>query len=297
MEAVVQHVVTQGAQSAHIRGTSILVDRVDVWVDNLVWVLWRQDSDLVWVVDGPDAEAVLAWCETRGKRLAGILNTHTHPDHIGINRALAASGHLEHLRVVGPDKVKNQIPGLTEAVKDGDTIQVLGETVRVWLTEGHLDGHVSYVIGDAVFCGDTLFAGGCGYLFDGPPQTMFESLCRLAELPGDTRVYCAHEYTQDNLRFAWFIEPENSHLAQRLRRDWAPRAEGACTVPSTIEEERATNPFLRPGSPKIVQRLQELGCLPAPRTDATTFAAIRTLKDAGPHKSLGDTTLPLGDTV
>ncbi|MFK7927218.1 MAG: hydroxyacylglutathione hydrolase [Myxococcota bacterium] len=288
-----QHVVSKPGQSSQIQGTSIKVDRVDVWIDNLVWVLWREDSDLVWVVDGPDADAVLAWCKTRGKRLAGILNTHTHPDHIGINRALARSGQLDDLRVIGPAKVADQIPGLTEAVSDGDTIQILGETVRVWLTEGHLDGHVSYLVGDALFCGDTLFAGGCGYLFDGPPQTMFETLCRLAELPGQTQVYCAHEYTQDNLRFAWFIEPDNAVLAGRIRQAWATRAEGACTVPSTVEEERATNPFLRPGSPTILRRLGELDCLPEPATDGSVFAALRKLKDGGPHKHLEDSTLPL----
>ena len=120
-----------------------------------------------------------------------ILNTHTHWDHIGINNDLERRGELARFRVVGPAKVASDVPGITEAVREGDSIQFGGVTGRVMLTEGHLNGHVSYVFGDVLFCGDTLFGGGCGYLFDGPPAKMFQSLLRLAALPGETRVLCA----------------------------------------------------------------------------------------------------------
>jgi hydroxyacylglutathione hydrolase len=163
----------------------------------------------------------------------------------------------------------------------------------VLLTEGHLDGHVSFVFGDLLLCGDTLFAGGCGRLFDGPPSKMHDSLQRLAALPGDTKVCCAHEYTQDNLRFAWSLEPGNAALAERIRRVWALRAEGGCTVPSRVEEERATNPFVRTGSRELVEAVKR--ALPDVELEDSlaVFTATRRLKDLGDYKARGDEGLPL----
>ena len=140
-----------------------------------------------------------------GSILMGILNTHTHGDHIGINHALMRAGRLDAMTVVGARKTADAIPGLTMPVEDGDRIEVLGTPVDVMLTEGHINGHISYLVGGALFCGDTLFGGGCGYLFDGPPSSMHESLQRLAALEPDTLVCCAHEYTEDNMRFAWWV--------------------------------------------------------------------------------------------
>ena len=177
----------------------------------------------------------------------------------------------------------DDIPGLTEPVRAGDTVRFGELEGRVMLTEGHLDGHVSYVFGDVVFCGDTLFAGGCGYLFDGPPATMFDSLLRLASLPGGTRVCCAHEYTQDNLRFALSVEPDNPALVARAEAVERIRAAGGCTLPSTIAEERATNPFLRPGAPTLVQRVGQ-AMEASLDTPAAVFAATRALKNRGDYK-------------
>lgn len=244
------------------------------------------------VIDGPEAAPVLAWAEANGVKLHSILNTHTHPDHVGINHELAHSGRLDAFRVVGPARAAAGVPGLTHPVNDGDSVAIGEVQGKVWLTEGHIDGHISFIFGDVLFCGDTLFAGGCGYLFDGPARKMFDSLMRLASLPGDTKVCCAHEYTEDNLRFAWSVEPDNEVLAERIRRVWAIRAEGGTAVPSTIETERATNPFLRPGSPTLRARVaaalgRELGAYD------DVFAATRALKDRKDHKALTDDDLPL----
>lgn len=266
----------------------IQVHQVPVGDDNLVWVLVRDGRAAV--VDGPaDAGPVLALCEQVGARLEAVLNTHTHGDHVGINRDLERRGLLSGLRVVGPAGARADVPGLTEPVDEGDRVELFGEVAEVWRTDGHLNGHVSFVfrpeVGPgAVFCGDTLFAGGCGYLFDGPPSAMLGSLLRLAGLPGDTLVCCAHEYTTDNLLFARFVEPRNRALSARADAVAAIRASGGCAVPSTIGEEQATNPFLRPGSPALIARVHELHG-PTDGTPLGVFTATRQLKDRKLHRA------------
>ena len=287
------HAVTRVPEPFLAMGGALRVHTVPAASDNLVWVAECTATGQAAVIDGPDATGALAAVQAHGLELVAIWNTHTHGDHIGINRDLARQGRLEGLHVVGPASRAAEVPGLTDPVGEGSVVR-LGELEgRVMLTEGHIDGHVSFVLGDLVFCGDTMFAGGCGYLFDGPPAKMFDSLLRLAELPGDTRVCCAHEYTQDNLRFAWSVEPDNAALAERIRRVWAIRAEGGCTVPSTIEEERATNPFLRPGSPTLLASVEAAVPGADLSTPAAVFAATRRLKDGKAHKAGGDAGLPL----
>jgi hydroxyacylglutathione hydrolase len=268
------HVVNQPTTAFDTADGLLTVHQLPAATDNFVWALVPKDGSGVAAVDGPDADAVLALCERLGRPLAAIINTHTHGDHIGINRDLQRRDLLSGLRVIGPKKVADKVPGLTEPVEEGNQIHFGGSAATVWLTEGHLDGHISFLFPGVVFCGDTLFAGGCGYLFDGPPSKMHDSLSRLAQLPGDTRVCCAHEYTQDNLRFAWSVEPSNAALAERIRRTWQLRAQGHATVPSTIAEELATNPFLR------VASLAE-------------FTARRALKDRKAYKSIPDADLPI----
>ena len=199
---------------------------------------------------------------------------------------------LQQIRVVGPKGAQKDVPGIDVPVDEGDTVTFGGVDGRVMLTEGHINGHVCYIFEDILFCGDTLFGAGCGYLFDGPPAKMHDSLTRLAALPPDTRVCCAHEYTQDNLRFAWSIDDGNAELADRIRRSWAVRAEGGSTVPSTIGEERATNPFMRHHDPALRARVEEA----AGRTltdPADVFAATRALKDSKAYRARGDDGLPL----
>ena len=294
MESVpLEHIVKKPTAPFIGLDGAIAVHQVPVWQDNLCWIVVCTKTGEAAVVDGPQADEVLQYVEAHGIRLTTVLNTHTHRDHIGINLDLKSRGLLSSMRVVGPARAADDVPGLTEPVDEGDTVSLGHVTGRVLRTEGHIDGHISFVFGDVLFCGDTLFTGGCGYLFVGPPKRMYDSLMRLAALPGETRVCCAHEYTEDNLRFAWFVEPENSALAQRIREVWATRAEGGCVVPSTIAEECATNPFLRPGSATIVRRLKETMPERALETYADCFAATRALKDSKMHREADDSALPL----
>ena len=252
--------------------------------DNLVWALTCVATGAVAFVDGPDAVAADQHLrEAHGGRVAdGLFTTHTHGDHIGLHRAWVASGRLPP-SVVGAASTAAAIPGLTRGVTDGDRVAVGAVEGEVLAVPGHVDGHVAYCFDGALFCGDTLFAAGCGALFDGPPAAMFRSLMRLAALPAETRVCCAHEYTLDNLRFAWFVEPDNAALAARARDAVARRAAGETVVPSTIALERATNPFLRPGSPSIRAAIaRELPDAPL-ETAEQAFAATRRLKDLRRH--------------
>lgn len=290
-----QHAVTQPIAPFKTADGRLEIHGIPVWMDNLSWLAVCTQTGAAVVVDGPDAPPVLAKCAELGVELTGVLNTHVHHDHIGVNKALAKAGLLDGLTVCGPASRADKVPGITRGVGEGDVVSIGAVEGRVWLTEGHLNGHISFLFGDALFCGDTLFAGGCGYMFDGPAATFHASLQRLAGLDGGTRVVCAHEYTQDNLRFAWFVEPDNAALAARIGRTWTLRAQGACTVPSTIAEERATNPFLRVDSATLHRRLAEE--LPEhPLGDgAAVFAATRALKNTKRHKdAVPDTALPLG---
>lgn len=288
-----QHVVTRPTPAFTSRCGRLSVHQVPVWIDNLVWLLVCNETGETAVVDGPEAGPVLDYCQAQGLRLTTVLNTHTHGDHIGINRDLQRRGLLDGMTVVGPARRAADVPGLTRGVDEGDLARVGAVEGRVMLTEGHLDGHISFVFDDLLLCGDTLFAGGCGRLFDGPPAKMHDSLQRLAAVDEDAWVCCAHEYTQDNLRFAWSLEPGNAALAERIRQVWALRAEGGCTVPSRLEVERQTNPFLRTDAPELVASVR--AALPdAPLGGALeVFTATRRLKDLGAYKARGDEGLPL----
>lgn len=284
------HAVSAPNPPMPIADGQLVVHQIPALEDNFVWLIVSEARGEAAAVDGPDAKGALAACAKLGVRLTTVLNTHTHFDHIGLNHDLGEK--LTSMRVIGPAKAADDVPGLNEPVDEGDTFDLFGVPVRVMLTEGHIDGHVSYVVGNAVFCGDTLFAGGCGYLFDGPPAKMQASLTRLSMLPPDTLVFCAHEYTQDNLRFAWFVEPDNEQLADRIRGAWTKRGRGEATVPSTIAEECATNPFLRAETPTIQAALKR--AFPEQSLDGAVacFAAARALKDRKDHRALADGDLP-----
>ena len=286
-----KHTVSRPHPPFKVAGGTLTIHQVPVWHDNLVWIVVCNATGLAAAVDGPAAQPVLDYCLKHDIKLTAIFNTHTHGDHIGINRDLAQLGVLTDYRVVGCRTRSQDIPGITEPVDEGDTI-LLGEVQgTVWRTEGHLDGHISYLFDGVLFCGDTLFGAGCGYLFDGPPAKMQASLARFAELSGETLVCCAHEYTQDNLRFAWSVEADNPHLLTRIQEAWKIRATGASTIPSTIELERETNPFMRWHSPTIQRSVS--GSSDRLMDPVDVFAATRKLKDSKVYGALSDADLPL----
>ena len=238
--------------------------------DNYGFLVRDEASGLAACIDTPDAEAILRELSRLGWRLDMILNTHWHPDHAGGNQAVAAA---TGARAVGPAEV-TRIAKLDREVRGGDHV-LLGETrFEVIETGGHTLGHIAYYdAGDRiVFVGDTLFALGCGRLFEGPPDQMWASLQRLAGLPEETRVYCAHEYTASNARFALSVDDDPA-LKARASAVFAARERGEATVPTTIGLEKATNPFLR--APRLAGRLGE----PA-GGDARAFAAVRAAKDS-----------------
>ncbi len=232
------------------------------------------------VVDPGDAAPVIAYLERERLELAAILNTHHHGDHVGGNRALLARWPVP---VFGP--AHEAIPGVTQPLLEGDTISIPAIELALSVLEvpGHTAGHIAcygqLAGAPLVFCGDTLFTGGCGRLFEGTPAQMLDSLAKLAALPGDTRVFCGHEYTLANLRFAQAVEPANIPLQLRLVREQAKRDRGEPTVPSTIAEERATNPFLRVDEPAVRTAAQRrAGRVLADRV--AVFAEVRAWKNA-----------------
>lgn len=195
-------------------------------------------------IDTPDADEIARQCAARGWVLTDIWNTHHHWDHTGGNEVLKSDFNLT---ITGPDMIKGRIPSLDKGVGEGDRFMFGEHTVHVWHTPGHTKDHIIYYVPDAeaVFVGDTLFVMGCGRLFEGTPAQMRASLSKLAALPPQTKVYCAHEYTLANGAFAMTVEPENEALQEAIEQAKAKREKDIPTVPTTIAEELATNPFMR----------------------------------------------------
>jgi hydroxyacylglutathione hydrolase len=218
---------------------------IPAFKDNYIWLLVRDGRAAV--VDPGDAAPVIAELAARQLSLETILITHHHADHQG---GVADLVERWQPRVFGPGD--ESITACTDPLFGGERIEVLGQSVDVLAVGGHTRGHIAYYVPGAVFCGDTLFGAGCGRLFEGTPAQMSASLDRLAALPDDTLVYCAHEYTEANLRFALAVEPNNADIHERVARVAALRARGLSSVPSTLGEEKATNPFLRCGEPAVI---------------------------------------------
>lgn len=246
--------------------------------DNFAYLVVDQAARRCVAVDCAEADKVLGAAAERGLKLAAALCTHWHGDHVGGNQALAQA--VPAIEIYGGHAENGRIPALTHPVGDGDTIRLDSLEARVIAVPGHTRGHVAYYLAalGAVFTGDTLFAGGCGRLFEGDAATMLASLKRLAALPEATRVFCGHEYTVNNLKFALTLEPDNAALNARYARAVTARAEGRWTVPSTIAEEKATNPFLRADSAELRAALKARA--PALGEDpVSVFALARALKD------------------
>jgi hydroxyacylglutathione hydrolase len=234
---------------------ALRIERVPTLNDNYSYLLVCDATNEAAVVDAPEADPIVRRIEAVGARVTQVLSTHHHPDHCAANSVLAARYGVP---VLGHVSDADRLPGFTHGVAEGDVVRVGREAARVLHIPAHTRGHVAYVFdaARAVFCGDTLFAAGCGRLFEGTPEMMFEALCiKLGQLPDDVRVYCGHEYTEGNLRFAAHAEPGNRAVAEKLERvrairarraaDWHDATPDEMTVPSTLAEERATNPFLR----------------------------------------------------
>lgn len=231
------------------------IERIPTLRDNYTYLLICEASGEAAVVDAPELEPVVRRVERTGARVRQVLSTHHHADHCAANPLLAERFGAP---VLGHASDADRLPGLTRGLEEGDIVRVGRETARVLHVPAHTRGHIAYVFDDAnaVFCGDTLFAGGCGRLFEGTPEMMFVALHeKLGGLSDAVRVFCGHEYTESNLRFAAHVEPSNQATTEKLARVRAVRARAAgdwhdaepdeMTVPSTIGEERATNPFLR----------------------------------------------------
>ena len=226
------------------------VYRVPALSDNYIFLLHDCDRNIAAVVDPASAEPVLRRLESLGAELAVIFNTHHHFDHVGANQQLME--YFPQVCVYGGTEDRGRIPGQQVFLQEGDRVEFAGRVGEVFFIPGHTRAHIAYYFppaqeGDTgeLFCGDTLFAGGCGRLFEGTPAQMVNSLTKLRQLPNNTRVWCAHEYTLKNLQFALSVEPENSDLQSRYTQVEEARRQAKATVPSTIGIEKLTNPFLR----------------------------------------------------
>jgi hydroxyacylglutathione hydrolase len=249
------------AQCRELVTMALEIIRIPVLSDNYVWLVHEPDSGETMVVDPAVAEPVLAEAAARGWTITAIWNTHWHPDHTGGNAAIKeATG----CTIIGPEAERDRIPTLDVLVKEGDVVRLGAVEAQVIDVPAHTAGHIAYHFAteQAAFVGDTLFAMGCGRLFEGTAAQMYSNMRKLEALGDDTHIYCAHEYTQSNGRFALTVEPDNAALVARMAAVNTARERGEPTVPTTIALEKATNPFMRAAS------VEEL-------------AARRAAKDAG----------------
>ncbi len=254
---------------------------VDQLMDNYAYLVIDDESGQAGVVDVAEADSVLSVAASEGVRVVAVLSTHHHFDHVGGNLDLIARLGDDKLRVFGYSGDCDRIPGITDPLEDGEEFALAGLRGRALFIPAHTNGHIAYYFENAatVFTGDTLFAGGCGRLFEGDAAQMKASLERLASLPDETRIYCGHEYTRNNLAFAASLEPGNARLAEWRKRADELLEAGKPTVPTTIELEKATNPFLRSSSPEL-RRMVKAKRPGTADDDVAVFAATRALKDA-----------------
>lgn len=250
---------------------SLRVERIPTFADNYTYLIVCEQTGEAAVVDAPEDEPVFRRVDEVGARVVKILSTHHHPDHSMANPKLAERYSAP---VFGHASDEGRLPGMTDGLEEGDVVSVGSQRARILFIPAHTKGHIAYVFDEAqaVFCGDTLFAAGCGRLFEGTPEMMYTALVeKLGALPDAYRVFCGHEYTEGNLAFAAHVEPDNADILAKQRRvqeirshaaaDWHAATPAEMTIPSTLAEERATNPFMR-------------------ATDAAALGRLRAAKDA-----------------
>ena len=251
------------------------VKPLPAFTDNYIWLLETSDRRCV-VVDPGESGPVLTELNSRNLKLEAILLTHHHGDHVGGVRDI-----LARFPVPVYGSADSRVPFIDRPVKDGERIQVLGETFLVIAIPGHTLDHIAFFSETPVprlFCGDTLFAAGCGRIFEGTAEQMHTSLNKLSRLPDSTEIYCAHEYTLSNLRFALSLEPDNSLLLQRFAQCQELRSRNQPTLPSRLDLERATNPFLRSDDPVLQAAVQQSGA--SANSALEVFTQVRRLKDS-----------------
>lgn len=253
--------------------SGLQIVQIPVLTDNYIYLAHEPEAGVTAVIDPAVSEPVLETLRQKGWGLTHILNTHHHMDHVGANLELKG---LTKCIIVGPVADEGRIPGIEVVLGDGDDFRLGNATAKVFDVPGHTKGHIAYWFegAEALFCGDTLFSMGCGRLFEGTPEQMWTSLQKLMALPDETRVYCAHEYTAANGRFAMAVEPDNPALQMRMEEVTSLRAADRPTVPSTMGVEKATNPFLRPDSLEIQENIDLVGA-----DTVTVFAETRRRKD------------------
>lgn len=254
---------------------SLIIQPIEAFSDNYIWLPTNTIDKTCICIDPGDATPVLAKLHAETLSLKGILITHHHWDHTGGVAEL-----LEHYNVPVYGPAREYSNDKSQKLKEGDTVTFdeLGLTLNVLDIPGHTLGHIAYYTPGILFCGDTLFAAGCGRVFEGTPEQMYASLCKLAELPDDTLAYCAHEYSCSNLRFAECIEPDNPYIQARIKEANALRQAGSPTIPTTLQTEKRTNPFLRCHIKGIHQAAEQYSGTIL-QTPADVFAVIRRWKD------------------
>jgi len=249
------------------------IHQISVLNDNYIYLIHDAKSGETAVVDPAVAEPVIGTLKQNGWNLTCILNTHHHADHVGGNLSLKQQTNCQ---IIGSENDQQRIPGITQTVNESDTLKLGEYPIQVINCTGHTTGHIAFYIpaANALFCGDTLFSMGCGRLFEGTAEQMQQSLNKFSALPLDTKIYCAHEYTAANAQFALSVEPENKDLLATIERVKQLRANKQATVPTTLAQELATNPFLRTNSSEIQKTLAMQGA-----SELAIFTELRERKN------------------
>lgn len=247
--------------------------QIPVLNDNYIYLIHEPISKITAVIDPAIAEPVLEILHDKGWSLNYIFNTHHHWDHVGANSELKQK---TNCKIFASATDSSRVPGIDKELKQGDTLKLGEQSIKIIATPGHTLGHIVYhfVENNSLFCGDTLFSMGCGRLFEGTAEQMWQSLQLIKQLPKQTKIYCAHEYTLANGKFALTLEPNNQQLLDRLKQVKKLRSDNKPTIPSTLEQELASNPFLREDSQEIKELINMTD-----KTAVETFTKIRILKD------------------